>query len=670
MESKSVIIGSTASNRPYGVLTVTEIATSVANNTSTVSINLVLKRPYSISSSATKTASCTVNGQVYNWNGTIGGQGDKTLISTTQVIGHNSDGTKTIGLSASIQLDINWGGVQLGTITGSDTMALTNLPRYATVTQSATAKTETTISMKWTSDSVIDYIWYSTNNGSTWHGIDVADGTNGTYIISNLYSNSTYYVKTRVRRKDSQMTTDSSTLTVTTYAYPYANNTPNFTIGDKLTIGIFNPLNRTVNVALLGADNSVCGTIQTSGTSVSGYTEASVQNVLYASIPNSQTGVYKVRVTYGTQISTNNGGTYKVNAGVCSPTITSVAYADTNATVTAITGDDQDIVRNHSTVNYTANGLTALKNASIASCSVTVNGSTYNLSISGNNASGGGAVIDSGSDVEAVFTVTDSRGLTGTKKVNVTMLDWFIPSAIITLQRHNNFYTETDLNVDANYASINGNNQVTITYEATKDGDSTASVSGTVQDNVTTVISLDNSYSWTVKVILTDLFGGTATYTAYISRGMPITYFDRIKSSVGINCFPANAKTLEIDGDVYINSNQLSDFIIEEGTSSNWKYAKYASGKVEAWAYVEINSSSITWNAYLSTGLNYGNTRIAYPFNIYNAVIMATAGYMGGAVGWVSTANPLDETQTSVTMVRNGNTGTINLSLHVIGTLS
>ena len=181
---------------------------------------------------------------------------------------------------------------------------------------------------------------------------------------------------------------------------------------------------------------------------------------------------------------------------------------------------------------------------------------------------------------------------------------------------------------------------------------------------MTEVISLDNSYAWTVKVTITDLFNGTATYTAYISRGMPIIYFDRLKSSVGINCFPQGTQTLEISG------KELNDFIIEEGTSGNWKYCKYASGKVEAWAYVQFESSSITWSSYLSTGLNYGNTRINYPFNIYNAVVMATAGYMGGSVGWVSTANPLSETQTSVTMVRNGNTGTINLSLHVIGTIS
>lgn len=671
MITKSITIGNTTSNRPYGILTVTETSTSTPNNTSTVSISLVLKRPQNIISSATKSASCTINGTVYNWSGTIGGSGDKTLISTTQNIPHNSDGTKTISISASIQLDITWGGVQLGTITGSGSMVLTNIPRYASVTQSVVSKTENTITMKWSSNATVDYIWYSTNNGSTWHGIDVADGTSGTYVINGLYANSTYYVKTRIRRKDSQLTTDSAVMNVTTYAFPYANSTPNFTIGDKLTIGLFNPLARTVTVALLNANDNVISSVTTSGVTVSGFDTSDAQNALYTSIPNAQTGTYKIRVTYGSNSTTTNGGTFKVNPSVCSPTIAQASYADTAASVIAITGNNQDIVQNHSIVRYSASGLTAYKGATLLTCSVAVNGSTIPLGIIGSNATGGNATISSGQNVDAVFTVTDSRGLTGTKTISINILSWFIPSAIITLQRHNNFYSETDLNVDANFASINGNNQITITYAATKDGDSSASVSGTVQDNVTSVVTLDNNYAWTVVITLTDSFGGTSSYTTYISRGMPIIYFDRIKSSVGVNCFPANDKSFEIDGDLYINENPVADFIIEQGTSGDWTYRKYASGRVELDANITVDSANITWNTYLSTGLVYGNYRENYPFAITDAIITATLNYAGGSVGWISTAyDDTENSRCSVTMVRNGQTGNMIFSIHVLATVA
>lgn len=546
--TKTLTIGGTANQRPYGVLTVKETATSTANNTSTLSISLVLKRPSSISSSATKSASCTINGTKYTWSGTIGGSGDKTLISKTQTVTHNTDGSKTINISASIALDISWGGVSLGTISNSGTMTLTKIPRYATVTQSLTARTETTATMKWSSDSTVDYIWYSINNGSSWTGINVADGTSGSYTLSGLTANTTYQVKTRVRRKDSQLTTDSSALSVTTYAYPYANSMPNFTLGNKLTIGLYNPLGRKVTVNILGADNSQCTNDTTSGTSITGYNGTTVLNAFYASIPNAKSGTYKVKVTYGTVVTTKTGGTYTVNANACSPSISSASYEDTNSSAIAITGNNQDIVRNRSVVKYSVFGLTAQKSATIRSCSVKVNGNTYNLTISGTGATGGNASIDSGTDVEAVFTVTDSRGLTGTKTITITMLDWQLPSAIITLERHNNFYSETDLTVDASYSSINGNNRITISYEATKDGDSSPSVSGTLQDNVTSVVTLNNNYAWTVGVTLVDSFGGTTTYTAYISRGMPIIYFDRLKSSVGINCFPKDDESLEVNG--------------------------------------------------------------------------------------------------------------------------
>ena len=147
-----------------------------------------------------------------------------------------------------------------------------------------------------------------------------------------------------------------------------------------------------------------------------------------------------------------------------------------------------------------------------------------------------------------MFTVTDTRGLTGKKPMTINMLDWSAPSAIITLQRQSNFYTETDLTVDADFASINGNNQITITYQATKKGDSSPSVSGSVQDNVTSTINLDNEYQWTVVVTLVDSLGGTMSYTLQVSRGMPIIYFDRLKSSVGVNCFPQKEKSLEVNG--------------------------------------------------------------------------------------------------------------------------
>lgn len=577
--TKTLTIGSTANQRPYGVLTVKETATSTPNNNSTLSISLVLKRPSSISSSATKSASCTINGTKYTWSGSIGGSGDKTLISKTQTVAHNTDGSKTINIAASIALDITWGGVSLGTISNSGTMTLTQIPRYATALQSIGAKTETSITMNWSSDSTIDYIWYSTNNGSSWTGINVTDGKSGTYTINGLSANTTYQVKTRVRRKDSQLTTDSAALSITTYAFPYCNSMPNLTIGNKLTLGFYNPLNRSITVNILGADNSQISNDTTTGTSISGYNNSTVQSRWYNSIPNAKSGTYKVKVTYGSNVSTVNGGTYSINQNICLPTLTGVTYQDTNSTTTAITENNQLIISQQSKVKFTATGLSAINGASISSCVLAINGNNYNMSVSGSTATVNNITIDSAINLTGVVTLTDSRGLTATKSVTVTMEDWVLPTAIITCNRQQNYYDATNLNVNADYSLLNGKNTITIKARYKKVTASSYGAYQTLQDGVTSVLTLDNTFEWNVQVVVQDLFGST-TYNLIVGIGLPIIYFDRLLHSVGFNGFPVNEKSVEISGyDMFVHdggSIEISDAVVGGRVSNSQKELRFS----------------------------------------------------------------------------------------------
>lgn len=417
---------------------------------------------------------------------------------------------------------------------------------YPTVTQNITAKTETTLTVQWSSNAVIDYIWYSIDNGVNWQGINVADGTNGSYTITDLTANRTYLVKTRVRRADNQLTTDSSAITATTYSYPFANNTPSFTVGDIVTIGLFNPLGRSVTVSMIGANGTLIGSYQVSGSTVAGFNGAEAVELLLISIPSSQSGTYSVSVAYGDHVNVNAGGTYTVGSSAA-PSIGAVSYMDTNSTVTAITGDNQLIVQSHSTVKFTAEGLTAGTGAALTACSVNVNGNSYPATIDGTTATLENLTIYSGSDVTAQITVTDSRGSTATKPLNVTVLPWFLPSAIIQLQRQSNYYTATDINVNANFAQINGQNSVTIQCRYKKISDSTWSAYITLQDEITSVLQLDNLYEWNVQVVVSDLFGST-TYNAVVPLGMPIVYYDVKKHSTGFNCFPIDDNSVEVNG--------------------------------------------------------------------------------------------------------------------------
>lgn len=141
----------------------------------------------------------------------ISGAGDHQLASGTAQIDHDTDGEKTFRIGISGWL------YSYGDTDGSEYFELEAIPRYATSVQSLKSKTSSSITMNWSSDSTIDYIWHSKNNGSSWTGINVTDGKSGSYTISGLSAGTTYKIKTRVRRKDSQLTTDSSALSVTTY---------------------------------------------------------------------------------------------------------------------------------------------------------------------------------------------------------------------------------------------------------------------------------------------------------------------------------------------------------------------------------------------------------------------------------------------------------------------
>lgn len=125
---------------------------------------------------------------------------------------------------------------------------------YKVPTQSLNTKTLTTIKMNWSCDTTVDYIWYSSNNGSSWTGLDVTDGTSGSYTISSLSPNTTYNIKTRCRRKATQTTYDTTALSVTTYDIAKISSCPNIDHGSNLTVTYTNPGGATMHIALYKTD--------------------------------------------------------------------------------------------------------------------------------------------------------------------------------------------------------------------------------------------------------------------------------------------------------------------------------------------------------------------------------------------------------------------------------
>ena len=511
------------------------ISNGVVANSSTVKVTIVASKSSSSTASTygNYTASATVNGSIQNvgsTNFTLAPGASITLLSKSYTVPHNADGTKSTTISATVGGNIMYGN-------GSANVALDKISRYATVSQVLNNITETSITMNWTSDTVVDRVWYSIDNGVSWSNAINVNSASGSYVINGLTAEATYSVKTRVRRKDSQLTTDSTGLSAKMYAYPYANSMPSFTIGSRITLGFYNPLGRSITVNILGADGSQISNDTTTGTSISGYNGEVVANRFYASIPNAKSGTYRVKVTYGNQENTKQGGTYTINTNDCKPSIGECSYLDTNNASTSVTGNNQLIIRNQSKVRLTVANLIGNKSATISNCKVVINANSYGMSLSGDSATVDNVVIDSASNTTATFTVTDSRGITTSKDINITMLDWTLPTAIINLHRQHNFYSESDINVNAEYSSIDGKNAIEIKtrYKKINEGGYSGYIS--LQDNVTSVLTLDNNYEWNVQVLVSDKFGAT-TYNLTLGRGMPIMFIDRKLSSVGFNCFP------------------------------------------------------------------------------------------------------------------------------------
>lgn len=198
---------------------VIESNVSAANNTSTVTLRVHL----------------VTSGESYNYNEQLGNtyiytpgenkfwrrytlppDTDTKIDSVIEGVAHNNDGSKTITWSYSLPT-----GISAGTVTGSGSATLTKIPRQTSITNFTVSKiNETSLKFNWATADTVDYIQYSTNNGSSWTGIDVTDGKSGNFNVTGLSPGTSYNCKIKVRRKDSQLYTTSSTVVQSTYAAP------------------------------------------------------------------------------------------------------------------------------------------------------------------------------------------------------------------------------------------------------------------------------------------------------------------------------------------------------------------------------------------------------------------------------------------------------------------
>lgn len=248
---------------------------------------------------------------------------------------------------------------------------------------------------------------------------------------------------------------------------------PNFNDTDNPTIGYSNPAGSAA-ASLQACIANTAGTvvyaqyrdISKSGNSYTFNLTTAERNALLQACANSPTLAVKFYVTTvigGNTYYSTLDRTMTVTNG--NPTF-SAAYLDTNSTTTDITNNNQQIIRNQSTLQINVSNISTKKYATLSRVYCTIESASYQGTISGTSATINVGHINYSSNTNAVVTVVDSRGLTTSQTLSLQVLDWTLPTAIITAERQNHFYTPTELTVDANYSSLGGNNAVTIKYRS------------------------------------------------------------------------------------------------------------------------------------------------------------------------------------------------------------
>lgn len=384
----------------------------------------------------------------------------------------------------------------------------------------------------------------------------------------------------------------------------WPNNSPDFNIGDKIVVH----MNRkstvfTHTVVLkLGSYSYTIGTGVTDNITLD---TDKIASSLYAQMPNSNnmTGEIAVTTYSGSTVIGTSSCTIIAHVVNSSP-VFDVVYSDTNSATVAITENNQYIIRNNSTLQISISNAKALNSATLKTLTAVVNGNAYTGTLNGSTGVINVGVVNVSYDTEVTVKIVDSRGNAGQKKITVLVYDWSLPSAIIKLNRKSNYYSESVLNVNANYASIGGKNTVTIRYRTKKVSESSYGSYATVQNNTDANFTADNKYEWNVQVEVSDRIGKT-TYNLILSKGIPITYTDIKKYSFGVNCFPKHDNSLEVNG-VCISGQVLYN------SASGTAGTVTLSDSAENYTYIEIFYRSSGDNACGSVKVFSPNNKLVH----------------------------------------------------------
>ena len=240
----------------------------------------------------------------------------------------------------------------------------------------------------------------------------------------------------------------------------------------------------------------------------------------------------------------------KMNVVNAAPELGAISYKDTNAETVAVTGDKSRIIQNHSVLTVAVPTATAKKGATIASYTIAFGGVSKTVASSGTVSLG---AVDVSYSQALTVTATDSRGLTASKSVQVTVDDYSAPTAVIDLHRLHNFEPTTYITAHARYSYLNGKNAATITAKFKKVSETDYGAPIELEDSTKSTVTCDRDSAYDFVVTIADKLKST-DYNLTLGKGIPAFFIDTKKSSVGVNCLPTQEDAFQLGESAWLTA--------------------------------------------------------------------------------------------------------------------
>lgn len=466
---------------------------------------------------------------------------------------------------------------------------------------------------------------------------------------------------------------------------------------------------------------SLSGTIatKTSETNI----EWTIPTSFYGEIPNSSYGVGTLSIT--SYSGDDVVGTHEfeftatVNRELSEPTLAPTAV-DTNATTIAATGNNNTLVKGHSTVAV-ATGAQARNSATLTAQQI----------------SGSGQVINSGSGTirapqsgEITFTATDSRGFTASQTITKDFIDYINLTCNLDATRPttegNSTLSISGLYFSGSFGAHSNTLSVKYRYRSnagyTEWADTTATINAQTNSYTATVeiTGLDYRKTWVFQAKATDLIMADVLSAEIIRNTIPV--FDWGKDDFHFST------TVNMDGDLsvghYVNTNSaifgkgnptptghgghldfyyegghsrtsrliedapgqltiaeklrvgtfeilgggaLADYVVEDKTSGKWKYRKWNSGRVEAW--YDSGTTSITVSSGGTAYYRSSAQTVNIPSGLFTAVNNCTSQLVSTNLATI-TINSITTTQITYQVWKSysGNVSANHIYFTLVGT--